>query len=91
MTYDDTRSGQPLGKGWPRAAALLGVVLSISVIRPSVLIAIPLLALFGIRGIRGRAFFIVLLAMLFTVSGSRDGIWFAERASGSPASSCKRS
>ena len=80
MTHDETTSPQQLTRGWPRAAALLGVVLFISVIRPSVLIAIPLVVLFGIRGIRGRAVFIVLLAMLFAMSGDRDGIWFAERA-----------
>ena len=82
MTHDETTSPQALTRGWPRAVGLLGVVLFISVIRPSVLIAIPLVVLFGIRGIRGRSVFIVLLAMLFTTSGNRDGIWFAERAWG---------
>jgi len=82
MTHDETTSGRGPTRSWPRAAALLGVVLFLSVIRPSVLIAIPVLALFSIRGIRGRAVFIVMLAMLFTMSGNRDGIWFAERAWG---------
>ena len=76
-----TSSGHHLTKGWPRAAGLFGVVLSMSVLRPGVLIAIPLLVLFGMRGVRGgAAFAVALLAMLITISGPRDGIWFMERA-----------
>ncbi len=52
-----------------------------SVVRPGVLIAIPLLVLLGMRGLRGGVVFgVALLAMLVTISGPRDGIWFVERA-----------
>ena len=52
-----------------------------SVVRPGVLIAIPLLVLFGMRRVRGGAVFgVALLAMLIAISGPRDGIWFVERA-----------
>jgi hypothetical protein len=71
------------GRGWPRAAALLGVVLatSTSVVQPVVLIAVPLLILLAAHGLRGIAPMTgaVLAAVVVTV-GSRDGIWYAERA-----------
>jgi hypothetical protein len=52
-----------------------------SVLQPSVLIAIPLLVLVGLRGVRQMAVFLVVtIAMWVTLSGPRDGIWFIERA-----------
>ncbi len=71
------------GRGWPRAAALLGVVLatSTSVVHPAVLIAVPLLVLLGAHGMRGVGPVAgVILAAIVVALGSRDGIWYAERA-----------
>jgi len=70
------------GVGWRGAAALLAVVFFASVgTNVGVLLAIPFLLLVGVRGMRGGAMFAaVLLAMLVTVSGVRDGVWFIDRA-----------
>jgi hypothetical protein len=71
------------GRGWPRAAALLGVVLatSTSVVHPAVLIAVPLLVLLGAHGLRGAGPVAgVILASVVVAIGARDGIWYAERA-----------
>jgi hypothetical protein len=72
--------GQP-PRGWPRAAGLFGVVLATSVIRPGVLIAVPLLMFLAVAGLRGvRVVAAAALAVLVVTAGSRDGVWFAERA-----------
>ncbi len=74
------------GRGWPRAAALLGVVLatSTSAVQPAVLIAVPLLVLLVARGLRGIGqigpFAGVVLASVVVAVGSHDGLWYAERA-----------
>jgi len=71
------------GRGWPRAAALLGVVLatSTSAVQPAVLIAVPLLVLLAAHGLRGIGPLAgALLASVVVAIGSRDGVWFAERA-----------
>lgn len=68
-------------RGWVRAAVLFGVVMSLSVLQPSVLIAVPLLVLVGLRGIRGGALLAVsVVAMMVTVLGVRDDMWYVERA-----------
>ncbi|MGE0159361.1 MAG: DUF2232 domain-containing protein [Gemmatimonadales bacterium] len=71
------------GRGWPRAAALLGVVLatSTSVVQPGVLIAVPLLVLLIAHGPRrvGPIAGVVLAGVVVAI-GSRDGLWYAERA-----------
>ena len=72
---------KPPGRGWPRAAGLLGVVLATSIVQPGVLIAVPLLALLGAHGLRGTgAVTAALLATLILATGARDGVWYAERA-----------
>ena len=43
------------GRGWRRALALLAVALGMSVVQPTVLIALPLLGLLMIRRAGGRA------------------------------------
>ena len=71
------------GRGWPRAAALLGVVLatSTSVVQPAVLIAVPLLILLAAHRLRGVGPLAgAMLAAVVIAVGSRDGIWYAERA-----------
>jgi hypothetical protein len=73
------------GRGWPRAAALLGVVIATSwtIVHPAVLIAVPLLVLLGAGGLRGVAPMIgFVLATIVVARGSRDGIWYTERAWG---------
>jgi len=73
-------AGKP-GRGWPRAAALFGVVLAVSVVQPGVLLAVPLLLLMGVRGVRGMALFAAaMIAVVVVLSGDRDGLWYAERA-----------
>ena len=69
------------GSGWRGAAALLAVVFFASVIDAGVLLAIPFLLLVGVKGMRGFGTFAAAsLAMLVTVSGVRDGVWFIDRA-----------
>ena len=69
------------GSSWRGAAALLAVVFFASVTNAGVLLAIPFLLLVGVKGMRGLGTFAaVLLAMLVTVSGVRDGVWFIDRA-----------
>lgn len=75
-----TPTGRP-ARGWPRAAGLFGVVLAMSVVRPGVLIAVPVLAMLALR--RRATFPVALLSVLalFTaLAGVRDGLWYAERA-----------
>jgi hypothetical protein len=72
---------KPPGRGWPRAAGLLGIVLATSIVHPGVLIAVPLLALLGAHGLRGTGVVTAaLLATLILATGARDGVWYAERA-----------
>lgn len=68
-------------RGWPRAAGLFGVVLATGVVRPGVLVAVPLLMLLTVGRLRRmRVVAAAALATVIVASGSRDGIWFAERA-----------
>jgi hypothetical protein len=81
MEQDVTGPGERPNRGWPRAAGLLGVALATSVVRPGVLIAVPLLMLLAVGGLRsGRVVLAAALATLIIASGSRDGVWYAERA-----------
>ena len=73
--------GAPPGRGWPRAAGLLGVVFATSVLRPGILVAVPLLLLLARDGLRTvRVALGVVVAGVIIASGSRDGVWYAERA-----------
>ena len=66
---------------WPRAVGLLVVVLATAVLRPGVLIGVPLLIFLVLAGLRSvRVAVAAALAMLIVASGPRDGIWYAERA-----------
>ena len=68
-------------RGWPRAAGLFGIVLATGVLRPGVLVAVPLLILLAFDGLRSmRVAVAAALAMMIVATGSRDGLWFAERA-----------
>jgi len=68
-------------RGWPRAAGLLGVVFATSVLRPSVLVAVPLLMLLARNGLRSvRVAIAAAVAAVVMTTGARDGVWFAERA-----------
>jgi len=81
MEQDVTDVGVEPSRGWPRAAGLFGVVLATAVVRPGVLIAVPLFMLLVVGGLRSmRVVMAAALATLIVASGSRDGIWFAERA-----------
>lgn len=67
-------------RGWPRALALFGVTLATSVVQPSILMAVPFLALGLTMGIRRAGVFaLALLALLLAVTGPRDGVWYVER------------
>lgn len=68
------------GRGWPRAAALFGVTLVVSVVQPSLLIAFPFLALAIFMGAGKPGVFIAAaVAVLLTLGGAREGIWYLER------------
>ena len=81
MTLDTTSTVTDGRRGWPRAAALFGVVMATSVVGPGVLVAVPLLVLLGRGGLvrRPAGFIVAVLAMAITLAGSRDGLWYAER------------
>ena len=69
-------------RGWPRAAALLGVTLATAVVQPAVLIAIPFVLLVSIFGLR-RALTLpaIAVAAVIAVMGTpREGLWYIERA-----------
>ena len=67
--------------GWRGAAALLAVVFFASVTNAGVLLAIPFLLLVGVKGLRGLGTFAaVLLAMLVSVAGVPEAVWFLDRA-----------
>jgi hypothetical protein len=69
------------GRAWRGAAALVAVAFATSVAQPSVLVAVPLLILIGMGGVRGNAMFVATaFAMLVVLLGARDGFWYAERA-----------
>lgn len=73
--------GPRQGRVWPRALALFGVTLALSVVEPLVLIGVPyvLLVLLMPRG-RFPALLAAALALLVVSGGgARDGLWFVER------------
>ena len=81
MERDDAPRAPDTGRGWPRAAGLFGVTMAASAVQPSVLVAVPFLLLAGTRGLRGLGLIAgAVLAMMLVVSGSRDGVWYIERA-----------
>jgi len=69
------------GREWPRAAGLLGLLLATSVVRPAVLVALPLLLLaLAAGGGRPRAVVVALLALLPVLGGGPGpGLWYLER------------
>lgn len=80
MEQGVTSTAQP-SRGWPRAAGLFGVVLATAVLRPGVLIGVPLLIFLAFDGLRSvRVAAAAAIAVLIVASGPRDGIWYAERA-----------
>lgn len=77
MTVDE--SPKP-ARGWLRAAGLFLLAATLSVAPPGAMVAVPLLILIGIGGIRSLpAFVVTVLAMVVVLMGPRDGLWFAER------------
>lgn len=78
----DEKKGTPrTNRGWRRALALLVVVMASAVAQPMVLVAVPLLVLIGLGGIRSTSVFFVTVAGMFVVMlGPRDGLWYLERA-----------
>ncbi|HKJ01069.1 MAG TPA: DUF2232 domain-containing protein [Longimicrobiales bacterium] len=68
-------------RGWPRALALLGITLAISVVQPSVLVGVPFLALGLVLGLRRMGAFLaaVVLGVLVLGGPDRDALWFLER------------
>lgn len=69
-------------RGWPRAAVLLAITLATSVVQPSVLVAVPFLALVFALGFRGMGTAIAAaIALLVAATGPvDDGFWAMERA-----------
>ena len=78
----DATAQTPLsdGKGWRRAGALFVLVLATSIIPAGMLVSVPLLVLVALTGIRSVSLFgVTLLAMVLTMSGTRDPLWYVER------------
>ncbi|NNL30303.1 MAG: DUF2232 domain-containing protein [Gemmatimonadetes bacterium] len=64
-----------------RALALFCVVLGTAVLQPTLIIAVPFVALAMVAGVRGgKPFIATLLAMIVVVMGRQDAAWFMERA-----------
>jgi hypothetical protein len=80
-TMPDTPRAVPETAGWRTAAVLAAVAYATSIAQPSVLIAVPFLALTGMTGFRGRGTVLAAaVGLVLVASGVRDGIWYAERA-----------
>lgn len=68
-------------RAWVRALALFAVAIATVVARPSVLVAVPLLVLIGMGGIRSVPVFVMtVLGMAIVMLGPRDDLWYLERA-----------
>ena len=67
---------------WPRALGLFTVAMGLSIVRPSVLVGVPLIALLLVRpSAKLPAIAAGLLAALLVFGvGPDDGLWYAERA-----------
>jgi hypothetical protein len=74
----------PQPRDWPRALGLFAVAYGLSIVRPSVLIGLPLIALLiALPSARLPAFALGLVAALFAFAGGPgEGLWYAERAWG---------
>jgi hypothetical protein len=73
---------QPAARDWRRALALFAVAYSVPVVRPSVLIGVPFIALLlALPSARLPALSIGVLAALMAFGGGPgEGLWYAERA-----------
>ncbi|MDX1646335.1 MAG: hypothetical protein R3304_04240 [Longimicrobiales bacterium] len=78
---DETKESEERSDAWRRALALFVAVLGMSVVQPTLLVALPFLVFVVLRGIRGTGvFFATLLAVVVVMTGPRDGTWYVERA-----------
>ncbi len=77
----EERSAGETGRGWLRAAALFGSCLALSVVQPTVLVAVPFLALVAVFGMRGVGVaFLAAVAMIVAVGGpTQEPLWWVER------------
>lgn len=67
-------------RGWPRAAALLGIAMATAVVQPSVLVGVPFLVLGVVLGVRGWGLAAAAVALAVALGGgARDALWYAER------------
>lgn len=81
QTVSPESAGTDDSGAWRRAFALFFVVLGTAVLQPSLIIAVPFVALAMVAGVRGGLpFFATLLAMTVVMMGPRDAAWFMERA-----------
>lgn len=80
MTSESTETTAPGGE-WKRAALLFLAVVVLSIAPAGLLVAVPLLVLIGLGGIRRLPHFMVaVVAMMFLLLGARDGMWYVYRA-----------
>ena len=77
----EARGGEPRERDWPRALALFALAFSLPVVRPSVLIGVPLIVLLlAMPTLRLPALALALLAAALAFGGGPgDGLWYAER------------
>lgn len=76
-----TPAGVDTGAAWRRAFALFLVVLGTAILQPTLVVAVPFLALAIVAGVRGGTpFFATLLAMIVVLTGAQDAAWYMERA-----------
>jgi hypothetical protein len=80
VTDQGAETARPV-RDWPRALALFAVAFGLSVVRPSILVGVPLVALLLFLPTRRLSALVAgLLAALLVFSGPRiDGLWYAER------------
>lgn len=80
MSTEVTAGSEQDGAGWRRAAVLFVLLVLTSLVPAGMLVAVPLLILIGLGGIRSGALLVTtVLAMLIVVAGQRDPLWYAER------------
>lgn len=81
MTGPSAVSAHGKSRAWVRPLGLFGFVVGTGVVQPAVLVGLPLaLLLLSGRSASSVAFPVLLVAALFVFTGSRDALWFAERA-----------
>lgn len=81
MTAETIETATAPGGEWKRAGLLFLAVVMLSVAPAGLMVAVPLLVMIGVGGIRRLPQFLATaVAMVFLLVGARDGMWYVYRA-----------